>query len=190
MTELGPLSHLLEAELRTKTRRNGIVVWLDPDSHYSGFIDQLIRLRGQTPSVIPYPVHTYRGSFLELILALEPVGNGVDRPPLLIHLPGFNRDTVKGTPLLEFYEAGTAFEKQLEKLISDAAAGHVLPQQIDAFQASGRVSLGNADQWLHHASHSQGRGSIRCDRVKKKTNLGASAVHALQLGRVWPMRHI
>lgn len=148
MTELGLVSRLLEAELRTKTRQKGIVVWLDPDSHYSPFVEQLIRLRGQTPAAIPYPVHTYRGSFLELILTLESVGNGVDRPPLLIHLPGFNRDTVQATPLLEFYAAGTSFEKSLEKLIGDAAAGLVLPQQIEAFQASGRVSLGNADQWL------------------------------------------
>ena len=82
MTELGLVSRLLEAELRTKTRQKGIVVWLDPDSHYSPFVEQLIRLRGQTPAAIPYPVHTYRGSFLELILTLESVGNGVDRPPL------------------------------------------------------------------------------------------------------------
>ena len=51
-------------------------------------------------------------------------------------------------------------------------------------------AAGNADQRLHHASQSQGSDSIRCDRVKKKTNLGASTLHALQLGRVWPMRHI
>ena len=40
MTVLGPVSTLLETELRAKTRRNGIVIWLDPDAHYSGFVDQ------------------------------------------------------------------------------------------------------------------------------------------------------
>ncbi len=33
MTELGPVSAVLETELRTKTRQRGIVIWLDPDAH-------------------------------------------------------------------------------------------------------------------------------------------------------------
>ena len=146
MTELGPVSVVLETELRAKTRRNGIVIWLDPEAHYSGFVDQLIALRRDNR--LPYPVLTYRGSFLELLLELEPLANGVDRPPLLIHLPGFNRDTVKKTPLLEMYEAGTEFSRNIESLVTEAAAGRVLPEQIAAFRQSGRVTLANADEWL------------------------------------------
>ena len=146
MTELGPVSAVLEAELRAKTRRHGIVVWLDPDAHYASFVDRLITQRSENR--LPYPVQTYRGSFLELMLELEPLANGVDRPPLLIHLPGFNQETIKGTPLLELYEAGTCFMKNLDTLITDAAAGRVRPEQIAAFRASGRGTLGNADAWL------------------------------------------
>ena len=146
MTELGPVSVLLETELRAKTRRHGIVIWLDPDAHYSRFVDQLIALRADNR--LPYPVQPYRGSFLELLLELEPLANGVDRPPLLIHLPGFNQETIKGTPLLELYEAGTCFLRNLDALITDAAAGRVRPEQIAAFRASGRGTLSSADAWL------------------------------------------
>ncbi len=147
MTELGPVSSLLETELRAKTRRHGIVVWLDPDAHYSNFVEQLIALRADNR--LPYPVQTYRGSFLELLLELEPLANGVDRPPLLIHLSGFNKETIKGTPLLELYEAGTCYEKNLDTLITESAAGRVRPEQVAAFRASGRGgTLSNADAWL------------------------------------------
>ena len=146
MTELGPVASVLETELRNKTRRHGIVVWLDPDANYGSFVDQLIALRSENR--LPYPVHSYRGSFLELLLELEPLANGVDRPPLLVHLPGFNQDTVKGTPLLELFAAGQCFTRDLESLVTDAAAGRVRPEQITAFRESGRGTLSNADAWL------------------------------------------
>jgi hypothetical protein len=146
MTELGPVSSVLEGELRTKVRRHSLVIWLDPDSQYSGFVDQLLVLRAENH--LPYPVHSYRGSFLELLLDLEPLVNGVDKPPLLIHLPGFNEETVKATPLLELYEAGTCLVRNLNALVIDAAAGKVRPEQITAFQDSGRSTLSNADTWL------------------------------------------
>lgn len=57
MTELGPVSAVLEAELRTKTRRHGIVVWLDPDAHYSSLVDRLITQRRD--KLLPYPVQAY-----------------------------------------------------------------------------------------------------------------------------------
>ena len=43
----GPVSQALEAELRANVRRHGIVVWLDLDDDYSGFVDELIRLRAE-----------------------------------------------------------------------------------------------------------------------------------------------
>ena len=44
-SELGPVSATLEADLRTWVRRHGIVLWLDLDNHYSGFVDRLIRMK-------------------------------------------------------------------------------------------------------------------------------------------------
>src|SRR3954447_1986455 len=99
--ELGPVSATLEADLRTWVRRHGIVLWLDLDNHYSDFVDRLVRMRGE--GSIPYDVLAFRGSHLELLLALEPLESGVEKTPLVVHLPGFNEETVRETPLLEFY---------------------------------------------------------------------------------------
>lgn len=146
MTALGPVSAFLEEDLRTWVRRQGIVVWLDLDGHYTGFVDALIGERAA--GALPYAVHGFRGSHLALMLELEQCAGGVDRTPLVVHLPGFNEDTVKKTPLLELYSAGVRYRKKLDTLITDAAAGRVPPQQISAFRARGEPSLDAADAWL------------------------------------------
>ncbi|MEL6895912.1 MAG: BREX-6 system phosphatase PglZ [Planctomycetota bacterium] len=67
---------------------------------------------------------------------------------MVVHMPGFNKQSVRGTPLLEMYLAGCKFEPSLSTSISDAAAGKVLPNQIDAYLAGTELSLADADQWL------------------------------------------
>lgn len=146
MTVLGPVSAFLEEDLRTWVRRHGVVVWLDLDGHYTGFVDRLIRER--TAGALPYAVHGYRGSHLALMLELEPSAGGVDRTPLVVHLPGFTEDTVRKTPLLELYAAGVRYRKRLDTLITDAAGGRVPPERIGAFRERGELSLVTADAWL------------------------------------------
>src|SRR5690348_7859180 len=97
---LGPVSATLEAELREEVRKHGVVFFLDKESTYTDFVDQLATCG------VPYPVCAYRGSFLELLLAMEPHATGVDKTPMLVHLPGFVEDAVKASPLHEMYAAG------------------------------------------------------------------------------------
>ncbi len=96
-TDLGPVSKTLEADLREWVRKHGILVLLDLDNHYSGFVDRLILLRAQ--GELSYEVRAYRGSYLELLLSLESLAAGTEKTPLVIHLPGFNEDSVRSTPL-------------------------------------------------------------------------------------------
>ena len=137
-----PVSAALEAVLRKTVRRSGIVLWLDADSTYTGFVDQLIDRN------LPYKVCAFRGSYLELLLKLESVAGGTGPSSLVVHLPGFNEDTVKTTPLLELYAAGTRFRKAIGTLINETAAGHARPDQISAFLSSDEVTLESADVWL------------------------------------------
>jgi hypothetical protein len=146
MTTLDPVSETLEADLRDWVRRHGIVVWLDLDDHYGGFVDRLTQLR--EAGSLPYDVRTFRGSHLELMLALEPLAGGVDKTQLVVHLPGFTEDTVRTTPFLELYFAGARYRKALDTLVTEAAAGRVRPEQIAAFREQGRMTLDSADAWL------------------------------------------
>ena len=141
-----PVSATLEADLRTWVRKHGVVLWLDLDDHYSAFVDSLAARRAGGDLL--YDVRAFRGSHLALMLELEKLAGGVDKTLLVIHLPGFNEETVRQTPLLELYAAGARYRKAIGTLITDAAAGRVKPDEIAAFQAQGTPSLADADRWL------------------------------------------
>ena len=156
MSNLGPISAALEGELRQRVQQNGIVIWLDRDGHYSPLVDQLQALRAE--GALPYAVHGFRGSHLALMLDLDAVAAGSDPPRLLIHLPGFTRDTVTQTPVLGLYRSGTEFRKALGTLIREAAAGQVPGEAIEAFVATDPETLAMADAWLQAQLQADGGG--------------------------------
>ncbi len=139
----GPASVALEGALRTWVRRNGLAFWLDGSSDYTDFVE---RLQGVE---LPYEVRTFAGSYLELMMELETLGGGVDPKHLVVYLPGFNEARVHDSPLLELYAAGARFRKRLDTLITEAAAGKVKPEQIEAFKAQPGLTLEGADLWLN-----------------------------------------
>jgi len=63
----------------------GIVAWLDKDSSYTRFVDDLATRH--VDDGFTFPVVGFRGSFLELLFALEPYRSGLDRQPLLLDCP-------------------------------------------------------------------------------------------------------
>jgi hypothetical protein len=142
----GPVSAALAAEVASVVRRYGLVVWMDRYGHYTAFVDELARQRAA--GTIAFPVVGYRGSYLELMLALEPYGNGLDPEHLLIHLPGYETNNVRPTPLLEQYEAAFSYRKALDTLVTEAAAGRVGADEIKRFVASPGLTLAQADAWL------------------------------------------
>ncbi|MBK6463388.1 MAG: BREX-6 system phosphatase PglZ [Myxococcales bacterium] len=147
-----PVSAALLAELANTVRRHGLVAWMDRHGHYTAFVDDLIRQHAA--GELAFPVLAYRGSFLELMLGLERYGNGLDRDALLIHLPGYETNNVRHTPVLEQYEAAHPFRKALETLVVEAAAGRVRPEEIKRFAATPGLTLAQADAWL--AGHTSG----------------------------------
>lgn len=139
----GPVSAHLEAELREEVRRHGVVLWLDPAGHYTGFVDRL-----RADPALPYPVRAFRGSYLQLLLALDGLAAGSSPQPLLLHLPGLDAAPLADTPLLELERAGKQHRRALETLVGEAAAGQVRPDRIAAFLARPGLTLEAADAWL------------------------------------------
>jgi hypothetical protein len=146
MRELNLITSILEEQVKGELRQRGIVVWLDKDGYYNTYVDDLIARysRGEFFA----PVVAFRGSYLEMLLALEPYGNGLDPEPLLIHLPSHTEETVRKTPILELYHAGYRFRKALDTLIREAATGRVTPAEIDAYLKNGVSDLNSAEVWL------------------------------------------
>ncbi len=142
----GLIANALEQELFGELRRQGIVVWLDGSGWFTPFVDGLAARHAA--GELPFPVVAFRGSFLELVLALEPYGSGLDNAPLLIHMPGFTEESIRRTPALELYEAGTRFRKSPETLIRETARGRVAPEALEELLAKGLPTLAEADLWL------------------------------------------
>lgn len=140
-----PVSATLLSQLETELRRHNIVVWLDRDAHYNKFADRLARPN----SGFMAPVLGHRGSYLELMLALEDHAGSIDMSPLLIHLPGATEETVKASPLLEVYSAGFRFRRSLDTLVRQAAVGRVPAEDVEALLADNRnLDLAQADAWM------------------------------------------
>lgn len=152
---LGPVSASIEADLRTWVQRHGIVLWLDADGHYTDLVARLAEARDH--GELPYDVVGFRGSQLEVMLRLEPLTGGVLKKPVVLHLPGFTEAAIRDTPLLELYLAGVRYRRALDTAITEAAAGRVRPEQIEAFKATSPLTLARADAWLHaHLSDDDG----------------------------------
>ncbi|HSP81702.1 MAG TPA: BREX-6 system phosphatase PglZ [Myxococcaceae bacterium] len=146
MSEPGLILQALEQEVRAEVRRRGLVLWLDKDGAYTAYVDRLIARHREGD--FPYPVVAFRGSFLELLFQLEDHGNGLDRPHLLIHLPGHTQESVRATPVLELYEPGLPYRKALDTLIRETAHGRVPPEELEGFLSGGSPTLEEADAWL------------------------------------------
>jgi hypothetical protein len=163
---LGPVSAVLEDDLRAAVSRGGLVVWLDADDNYSPFVDRLMARRAA--GGLPYDLKAYRGSHLELMLALEDAAGGVDKPARVVHMPGFNSETIKNTPMLELYLAGSRYQRALDTVIAEAAAGIAAPEAIEAFRRQKDATLERADGWLMELARAREvglRGQLRFTRL-------------------------
>lgn len=147
---MGPVSATLEADLRRHVQRHCLSLWLDVHHHYNTLADHLA-----ADADLPYTVLTHRGSFLELLLQLEPLTHGTDPTPLVIHLPGYTEESLIHTPLYPYHRAGKRYRKALDTLINEAAAGQLPPEEIEAFRSREGLSLEAADAWLaaHQGEH-------------------------------------
>lgn len=145
---MGPVSRLLVEQVTKTASQKGLVLWLDARGDYAALADAL----ADASSARAVPVVPFRGSFVELMLALEGRIDGVDQVPLIVYLPGYNQESVRQTPALELFRAGTKFERALSRIVTDAAAGRVPPEAITAFLAGDDVTLAAADAWLEQAA--------------------------------------
>ena len=127
-SELGPVSATLEADLRT-TGSAGTASCSGSTSTTTTRTSSTGSSRMKAAGAIPYEVRAFRGSHLALMLDLEALDAGVEKTPLVIHLPGFNEETVRETPLLELYFAGRALPQGAGHPVNEAAGARSVPSR-------------------------------------------------------------
>ncbi|HEX7976992.1 MAG TPA: PglZ domain-containing protein, partial [Gemmatimonadaceae bacterium] len=113
-----PLRDYIAKQLAEKLRSRRVVVWYDEHEEFRLFIDEL---RGGAGGVEPLPVSVddvdarvaeYAGSMFELRDAVEPHVSGDAPAPLVLYIPGCERDP-KGSVLMELEKAGTLWQHGL-----------------------------------------------------------------------------
>jgi hypothetical protein len=147
------IANYLEDEIKRELRQRSLIIWLDKDGHYTEFVDTLIQRYQQGDFFAP--VVAFRGSYLDMLFALEPYGNGEDADRILIHMPGHTEETIRQTPILELYFAGTRFRKALPALIREATTGLLTPNQIETYLSQPSLNLSAAEQWLTQSRQQQ-----------------------------------
>ena len=188
----GPVSTALLESVRVEAQRKGIIVWLDKDADYTAFVDELVaRFKDGSFNM---PVAAFRGSFLELMTALEAQASGLDMAPLIIHMPGFNEESIRQTPVFELYAAGQRFRRALPTLVTETAAGLVAPDEIQRFvTGSDRLTLAAADAWLEQRAV-EVAGGVRAHLEQRRLDMllddlmnGRGVVELLETDADWEL---
>ena len=132
----------LEQDIRTK----GLLVWLDKENEFSPLVDTWIQQRDE--GQFPYDIFAFRGSFLELMDMSKEVLSGRDMPKCVIHMPGFNEQEIKETPVLEAYKAGRRWRVSLEALIRESAQGRLSEDQTEFLLKKKGLNLSIAEEFI------------------------------------------
>lgn len=141
-----PLHDYIGKQLAEKLKERGIVVWYDVRREFASFIAELLdgaqATIGSVPlSVAGFATHLveYTGSMFELRAAVEPLVSGDTPEPLLIYLPGCDRDR-RASVLMELEKAGECYEPQLKRLARNVLRARYTDGVIDEMLAPERVT--------------------------------------------------
>lgn len=97
---MGKVSEFLKSLLLKQLADKGMVLWFDPEGHYSSFISEL--------SLPDASIECYDGSFFGLRHRIDPLLNGDDPPRLVVYVPMDEAQT--GHALVEIEAAGVVMK--------------------------------------------------------------------------------
>lgn len=132
----------LEQDLRTK----GLLIWLDKENEFSSLVDSWIEQKKE--GLFHYEIFAFRGSFLELMVESKDVLSGREVPKCVIHMPGFNEQEIKETPVLEAYKAGQRWRVSLETMIRETAQGRLSEDQTQFLLSKEALTLAQAEEFI------------------------------------------
>ena len=133
-----PLHDYLCGQLDDMLRKRGIVVFYDPRREFKPFFDRELKEASTGYDGLPRVLVKERLTFLArhdasyfaLRSAVEPIAE-LDKPdPLIVYLPGVERDR-QASVLMELEKSGTPYEPQLKRLALNILRKRFTDGQID-----------------------------------------------------------
>jgi hypothetical protein len=144
----------LAGTLDKMLREDRVVVFYDPRTEFLDFIDELAVVgtgRGDLPRVLIQDTLThlarYDGSYFALKAAVEPIMELEQPEPLLVYLPGAQRDQ-KGSVLMELELGGKTYEPQLKRLARNELRRRYTDGDIDEMLATENLTYQDVARFL------------------------------------------
>jgi hypothetical protein len=138
-----PLHQRIAEKIGEKLKKRRIVVWYDPSSEFAPFLDEL---RGEAErhkglqavhiGGLETWLAEYAGSFFEVRDAIEHLVDDVVPVPVLIYVPGFERDP-KTSVLMELEKAGETYQRGLRQFARDVLRKQYTDGVIDELTPDG-----------------------------------------------------
>lgn len=136
---MNPLHTYLCQQLDGLLSKHRIVVFYDPRSEFLAFLNDELEVVGLSGCGLPRVsiqerltyLARFEGSLLALRDAVEPIAGLAKPEPLLLYLPGVERDRQMSV-LMELDKAGTTYEPQLRRLARHVLLKQFTDGQIDA----------------------------------------------------------
>ena len=162
------LHDYLCGQLDDMLKKRGIVVFYDPRREFEPFFDRELQETGTgddgVPRVFVKDRLTYlarhEGSFFALRNAVEPIAD-LDRPdPLIVYLPGVERDR-QASVLMELEKSGTPYEAQLKRLALNVLRKRFTDGQIDEMLRPANVGYEDIVSFLHQGEEGTSASVLR-----------------------------
>ena len=151
-----PFHDYLCGQLDDMLKKRGIVVFYDPRREFKPFFDRELKETGTGYDGLPYVFVKERltflarhdASFFALRSAVEPIAD-LDMPdPLIVYLPGVERDR-QTSVLMELEKSGTPYEPQLKRLALNVLRKRFTDGQIDEMLRPASVGYDDIVSFLH-----------------------------------------
>ena len=163
-----PFHDYLCQQLDDMLKKRGVVVFYDPRREFEPFFDRELQGTGTGYDGLPRMfvkerltfVARHEGSFFALRNAVEPIAD-LDKPaPLIVYLPGIDRDR-QTSVLMELEKSGTAYEPQLKRLALNVLRKRFTDGQIDELLRPANVGYDDIVSFLHQGEEGKSASLLR-----------------------------
>ena len=163
-----PFHDYLCGQLDDMLKQRGIVIFYDPRREFEPFFDRELKETGTGYDGLPRVfvkdrltfVARHEGSFFALRNAVEPIAD-LDKPdPLIVYLPGIERDR-QGSVLMELEKSGTPYEPQFKRLALNVLRKRFTDGQIDEMLRPASVGYDDIVSFLHQGEEGTSASVLR-----------------------------
>ena len=163
-----PFHDYLCQQLDDMLKKRVVVVFYDPRREFEPFFDRELQETGTGYDGLPRMfvkerlafVARHEGSFFALRNAVEPIVD-LDKPePLIVYLPGIDRDR-QTSVLMELEKSGTAYEPQLKRLALNVLRKCFTDGQIDEMLRPASVGYDDIVSFLHQGKEGRSASVLR-----------------------------